>query len=286
MGSKSAERTAPGARTGQKGVEGHMEGTSKNLVNSIARAVKIMELLAEKRQLGISELARATGWKKTTVARIVQSLHRTGLVEQDQESRKFSLSLKLFELGCRVAGTLEIRQRARKHIEEFVQRQQLAVLLAVLSGGEVVYIDKAEPDGSGYSIKTPVGSRAPVHCTASGKALLAFLGEKERQAQLGATTLASYTEQSITDAALLEQDLAATRARGFSIDWEERLPGVCAVGAPIFDYTNRVVASVSCPMLTATCPRERIAEYGMKVAELAKRISFSMGYQKADRQQA
>lgn len=249
----------------------------RQLIQVVVRAFNVIDVISQKQSIGLSELARKTSLKKTTVARLVNTLEHIGIVEQDQTTHRFSLTFRMFELGSRVASRSDVRRQARPLLERYVAREGKSMLLAILNGNQVVYIDKVEAQEL-FRIRTPVGGRAPAHCTSSGKAILAYLSDDERRRALGTKPLPAYTMHSTTDLPALEEEFAHIRARGYAVDWGERYEELCAVGAPIFDYHNRVVASISLPRLIATVTKEELDELGRHVMDLAGEISKRMGW--------
>jgi len=252
-------------------------GRDRQIVQSVLRAFDLLEIISREQPIGVSELSRKSGLKKTTVARLAATLERAGMVEQDRDSQRFSLAIRVFELGSRVLENLDVRRQARPLVEDFVRKQGKSVLVSILDHGEVIYIDKIEAPEL-FRIITSVGGRAPAHCAASGKAMLAFLEPERRRQILTKKPLKAYTAKSLTDPAALERDLAATRERGYSLDLEERHPGLCAVAAPVFDRHGQVVAAISVPRMVATITEAELAALGCEVAKLAKAVSRRMGW--------
>ncbi len=260
-------------------VESEAEGDAerdRQLIQVVVRAFNVIDVVSQEKSIGLSELARKTSLKKTTVARLVNTLEQIGIVEQDPDSHRFALTFRVFELGSRVASRSDVRRQARPLLEMFVAREGKSMLLSVLNGNQVVYIDKIEAREL-FRIRTAAGGRAPVHCTSSGKAILAYLSNDERRRILGSQPLPAYTMLSTTDLLSLEEEFAQIRARGYAVDWGERHEELCAVGAPIFDYNNQVIASISLPRLIATVTKEELGELGRQVMDLAREISKRMG---------
>ena len=144
------------------------------LVQSVARALEILELFRQRKELGISEISSAMGLSKSTVYGLVNTLVTFGYLEQISENRKYKLGIHLFELGSAVVERLDLRQEARRYCEELSKRYGQTVHLATHWEGEVIYVDKFDmPD---FIITySQAGKRAPMSCTGVGKAMLAFL---------------------------------------------------------------------------------------------------------------
>ena len=254
------------------------EDRDRETVQAVLRAVDLLDIISREQLIGISELARKSSLKKTTVARLLGTLKQAGMVEQDSESQRFQLTIRVFEMGSRVLENLDIRRRAQPVIEDFVRRQGRSALLGVLNHTEVVYIGKFEA-AELFRIITSVGSRTPAYCSASGKAVLAFIDQDRRRQILRETAFKAYTTSTITDPDALEADVAATRQRGYSLDWGEHFPDLCSVAAPIFDSKGEAVAAISVPRMVATVSEAELAVLGRELVQLADTISRKIGWQ-------
>lgn len=254
------------------------EERDRQVVQAVLKAVDLMEIISKERLIGISDLTRQSGLKKTTVARLLATLKRAGMVEQDHNSQRFYITIRVFEMGSRVLENLDIRRQAQPLIEDFVHKHGKSTLLSVLNRGEVVYIGKFEAPEL-FRIITSVGSRTPVYCSASGKAMLAFLDPERRRHILKEIPLKTFTAKTITDLAALEQDLAATRERGYSLDLGEHYPNLCSVAAPVFDSQGYVKAAISVPRIDATTSEDELAKLGQELVQLAGTVSRKIGWQ-------
>ena len=253
------------------------EETGPQAVQSVLRTFHLLDIVTRERKIGISELSRKAGLKKTTVARLVDTLAKAGVLEQDPQDRRYSLTIRLFEMGSRALENFDILRQSRPLIEEFVGRCGKSVLVSVLDHNEVVYVDKVEAREL-FRIMTSVGGRAPGHCSASGKVMFAFLPPERLGQILGDKPLQRCTGKTLTDYRSLLQDLAEIRRIGYSVDRGERYVDLCSVAAPLFDSANRVVAAVSVPRIAATINDAGLAELGREVALLARKISCRLGW--------
>lgn len=195
-------------------------------------------------ELGVSEISRALGLKKATAHRLLASLRQRNMVMQDPTTRRYRLGGKLWELGTVATNQVDWVARVKPYLEELTASTGETSHLAVLSDGEVLYIEKVE--GS-HSLRMPsqVGRRLPFHCTGVGKALVAYYPEEILEGLVARRGLNRFTRNTITALPALLAELRRTRERGFSIDDEEIEDGLACVGAPIRDHTGHVVAAVS-----------------------------------------
>jgi len=248
-------------------------------VEVVSRALRVVEALAQANDgLGAGELARALGLPRSTVFRLLYTLEKHGYVHQDPNSKKYSLPLKLFELGNAVFRSTDVCVVARPVLHALWERFQETVNMAVLHDDCVLYVERFESPRSLRASHT-IGGRGHVHSTAVGKAMLAFLSDAHTAALIGKRTLPAFTSKTITDPRELQRELELIRQRGYALDDEESTEGVCCLGAPVFDRSGCVVAavSVSGPLqrLKDSAKRE---EVGHALVQAAHEVSRRMGY--------
>ena len=249
----------------------------RQVVQAVLKAFQLLEIIGRERQIGISELARKSRLSKTTVARLLTTLKLAGVVEQNPADQRFSLGIKAFEIGSQALENIDLRRQARPLIEEFVHKHQKSALLSTLSQNAVVYLDRFDAPEL-FSIKTSPGGRAPLHCSGSGKAILAFLQPEERKKILAAIPLKRYTPKTITDPAELERELAATRERGYALDLGERHYDLFSAAAPIFNSKGQVIGAISVPRMSAMISEEELKNLGRELVNLARAVSRKMGW--------
>lgn len=227
--------------------------------------------------MGVTEIAQALDVDKSTAFRLLSTLASRGFVVQDQDTRRYRLGLQIVELSRYVLDRIELRSLAKPWVKRLKQLTGESAHLAVLTDGRAVYIDQEE-SGATLSVNTEIGRQAPIHCTAIGKSLLAYLPPEDLDRLLGRMTLTRYTPRTITTLRELIPHLESIRERGYAVDDEEFDPGVRCVAAAIRDYRSKVIASVgiSGPAIRVTL--ERIPELGASAMETADRISRLIGY--------
>jgi DNA-binding IclR family transcriptional regulator len=220
-----------------------MRNTDQTKIQSVGRALTILELLADEREMGVTELGRRLGVHKATASRMVATLGEHGLVERDPATDRYRLGVGLMRLAGTAAASLELVSGARPMLEELARQTGETVNLAVLDGDEVMNIDQITGTRSVVSTSW-VGKRTPLHCTSNGKVLLAFMEEGERN-RLLELPLDRRTKNTITDVSALRTDLARVRAEGYAFTIEEIEEGLNAAAAPVRDAGGNVVAAVS-----------------------------------------
>lgn len=191
--------------------------------------------------LGLSEIARRSTLPKATVHRLAGQLVHHGFLERDGDG--YRLGVLLFELGQRVPRSRVLRDAALPFLEDLFVASRETVHLAVQVGTDVMYIDKLVGHSSG---RTPsqVAGRLPLHCTATGKAILASLSEEELDEYLS-RPLGRVTRHTIVVPDVLRADLRTVRGNGWAVEREETLIGFVSVAAPIFDRDERPLAALS-----------------------------------------
>jgi DNA-binding IclR family transcriptional regulator len=202
-------------------------------------------------------------------------LEKAGYVEQSPESKEYRLTLKVFELGSRVASRTTIRDIASVEIERLSHQHGMTTNYGVLVGGDVLYLSKVETDDL-LTLNLPPGSRAPATCTAMGKAMLAFEpGQLTRL--VGEEPYVAKTEHSLVTAHALEEELEAIRLAGYAIDRQELALGLWCVAAPILDHSGRQAGAISLAVFHPHLDESECARLGKTVQVYANRISRRMG---------
>ena len=218
--------------------------TNGNGVQSVGRAVSILELLADSQgELGVTELGRRLGVHKATASRLVATLAEHGLVERNPVTDKYRLGFGLIHLAGSAMAGMDLAREARPVLEELAERTEETVNLAVLDGDGVLNVDQITSPRTVAS-QSWIGRRTPWHCTSSGKVLVAFLPEDEL-AQLLAAALERHSRKTVTDPERLRAILAEAQTRGYAQTIEELEDGLNAVAAPIRRADGHVIAAVS-----------------------------------------
>jgi IclR family KDG regulon transcriptional repressor len=246
-------------------------------VQVLDRALDIAELLSrEQHGLSLTDIAGRLGLNKSTVHRLLQSLKSRGYIEKTDVGT-YRLGMEWIELSSVYLNNLELKTEAQPLLRELAGLAKNTVFLAMLQDDEVVYIDKMETHNSlrKYSI---IGRRAPLYCTALGKAMLTGRSENEIRQEFAHRKLKRYTPKTFTDVDRLAAEIERTRARGWSIDDEEYEKGIRCIGAPIRDYRSQVIGAVSTSGSVTMVPRQSVKEIGGHVKKAALEISRRMGY--------
>ena len=246
-------------------------------IQSLARAVSILEYLAQEGHgQGIAAISEAVGLHKSTCFGLLHTLQELGMVQRHAKTGGFSLGLKTFTLGKAYTDNLDIRRLAQPHLRSLADEALETVHLVIREGPHAVYIDKIEGPHA-IAIISQVGSRAKMHCTGVGKAILAHMPPAERDAIL-AQPLEKLTEHTLTDPAALLAELAEIRKNGVAHDRQEIEIGLCCLAAPVFDAAGDCTAAISISGPTTRLTPARMAVLEPSLLRAVAEISRLQGY--------
>ncbi len=237
---------------------------------TILRALSVLHALRDSAtDLGVTEIAMKVTLPSSTVHRILRTMVLTGYVAQSTETDRYRLGREAFLLGRAAGHTLGF-DAALPLLEVLAGKTGESVNLVVRDGAEAVVVLRVE-SAQPLRFSQPAGSRIPLHCTSTGKALIAFSADMGKTvAALG--ELKPYTSNTITSAKDLLHDLTETRERGFSINHSERIPGVRGVAAPVVGTNGVLIAALAIQGPELRMADERISELGRQAVETAGAI--------------
>lgn len=246
------------------------------LVRSVERALMAMEILGDRGWSGVTEVARELDVHKSTAFRLLATLEHREMVVQDPETAKYRLGPGIAQLGRTVDEEVDLRRHARDVMSQLAAQTEETVNLAILDGTDVICVDQIIGSPGVLSVDW-LGSRIPINCTASGKAIVAFLPERRRRGLLGERFEAA-TPRTVVDRAVLERHLAKARVDGYATIVGELEVGLNAVAAPIFDGAGQPVAALTVSGPDARMPEPDLAEVGVLVRRAAEDVSRQLGY--------
>jgi DNA-binding IclR family transcriptional regulator len=173
--------------------------------------------------------------------------------------------------------SLELRTVARPHLERLAIETSYTVGLAIMNNWEMVYLDQLNGTGV-IRLEFRIGSRWPIHCTAAGKAYLAFQSEKEIDRFLSQGSLKRYTENTIVNVKKLKEELKNIKSQGYALNNEEYQKEVKAIGSPIFNLHKKAMATVVMAAPVGKIKKGNIQAIGKRVQKTALAISGHMGF--------
>ncbi len=250
----------------------------ESTVQSVERTLDIVEALSANRTgIGVTELSKALTLHKSTVHRLLTTLMVRKYVEQDNESGKYRLSVKLFELGNAVLSKLNMRAHALPFLRELRERCRETVQLSIVDQNEVLYIDVLEsPEKIG--VKAAIGERAPLYCTAAGKVWLSHLPDERAQEVMKGVEYKPRTTATITSFDRLRDELSKVRETGVAKDMKEYDDDMCGLSAAIRNYRGRVIACISLAVPASRYTDASFSELAKLTRETADKISYSVGF--------
>ena len=242
------------------------------MIQVINRALRVLDTLPEKEEgFGVLELAERLGLPNATVHRILATLKKEGYVIQDPSTEKYKLGPKILTLAKRVLENQNLRQIALPYLKELKETTGETAHLIILEGEEAICVESVESSNN-MRMCSPVGEKNPLHCTAVGKVLLAYLPEEARESFLE-KPLTRYTPNTLTSPEELRRELEKIRRDGYALDREEYQVGVRCIAAPIIDSGGKVPAAVGISYPSFRVTKEKEKEFIHKVKEVAFQIS-------------
>jgi DNA-binding IclR family transcriptional regulator len=247
-------------------------------VQSVDRAIAILYLLAERGRegAGVTDVAAELGVHKSTAFRLIEALENGDLVEQVEERGKYHLGRGIVRLAGATTAQLELPIESRPVCRRLAAELGETVNLAIADGGEATNILQ-EYGSSAITGRNWIGRPTPLHATASGKVLLAW-ADTEVTSRTLAGELVEYTEQTITDPAVLEAELEKIREQGWASTAEEFEVGLNAIAAPIRGAIGDVVAAVGVSAPSYRLPVDSFADVAARLIAGAAEISSRLGY--------
>ena len=253
-----------------------MDDTKKNSLSSVQSALKILSLFSfEEPEKRVTQIAKEMGIAKSTASRLLSSLANEGFVKKNKDTQKYSLGTKLLTLYSRMISNLEVVKEAKPYLEQLSKDTSESIQLSQLDGKNVVYIDNIKSTYP-FQITSHIGLVNPIHCTSSGKVLLAY--QKDRLVDEILVDLDKFTPSTITDPEILKEELIHIKKMGYSYIENQFIQGIVSIAAPIKDYNNEIIAAISLAGPIQRINGEKSKLYINKVIEAAKKISVNMGY--------
>lgn len=236
------------------------KGVSPRLTHrSLERGLRVLEAAAASGGLTtLAEMARRTGLHRSTAHHLMRTLVGLGYLDQDESTRGYQLSAKLFRLTGRTWTPEQLGQIADPFVATLTARTGEGASFAAYRNGIVRIVAKFDSEGP-VRVVQDVGSRRPIHATAVAKAVLAWLPEHELDGLVRRARFERFTPNTITNRAALLAELRRVRAAGYAVDDEEHIEGIRCIAAPVFGYDGQVLGS-----LCAVGPKSRMTQQKLR----------------------
>jgi DNA-binding IclR family transcriptional regulator len=247
-------------------------------IQSLVRAVGITSLFKPHQpELGITEIAAQMGLNKATAWGLVTTLVETGLLAQNTETRKYHLGSLCYDLGMFFAATLDINRLAMEPIHRLADRINFTTRLGIWDRNSLLVTLVAMAHGR-EAMAPQIGPRVLAHCTAIGKAALAFIARDALEKYLAETRLESLTPSTITQRQQLMDELDEIRKKGYSVGRQELIIGRAGIGAPVFEKTGKFAGAISVHGTAKDILEEKFEVLITEIRATAAEISARLGY--------
>jgi DNA-binding IclR family transcriptional regulator len=244
-------------------------------VQSVTRAVTVLEILARTGEAGVTDIAAELGVHKSTAFRLIAALEQGELVAQDTARGKYRLGMGILRLAGAAGVRLDLVQESRTVCQALASEVGETINIAVLSGRDALYLDQVMGP-SALSQHNWIGQRIPLHATSDGKVFLAYLF-RSQLAEVLAQPMQRFTKQTITSIRQLERELADVCELGYATAVDELEVGLSAIAAPIRNVEGVVIASISASGPSFRLSEDRLSGIAAAVRRAADKISRRLG---------
>jgi DNA-binding IclR family transcriptional regulator len=253
---------------------------SNYTIQSVSHALDVLEQFSgESDELGVTELSKRLKLHKNNVFRLLATLEARGYIEQNKATENYRLGVRCLRLGQRFVSQLGLLRQARPVMRALAQGSRETAIIAVVRNGAIVPLDAVETEQA-VRLVSRIGDTQPLHCTAVGKLYLALGDEVLRNSLPDA--LEKYTEKTIVDRGVLNNQLNKISEHGYAVEIGEHVEDVRAVAVPIRDYTRTVVGSLALAGPGYRLSQERIEkEIVPLIVKAGRDLSSRLGYDEA-----
>jgi len=245
-------------------------------VAAVLKVFAILQALSERNETGISELSMRLAMPKATIYRFLQTMKTLGYVRQEVDSERYGLTMKVFELGTKALQYPDLVELAKHHMQVLSDKTGETIHLGMLIDSEIIYVHKVDSRHM-LGMYSRVGRRAPIHCTAIGKVLLAWESPERRDHVLVGVEFKRFRDRTITSRKAFLQELERTRHQGYGEDREEFDDHIRCLGIPVFDRLNQAVAGLSISFPTFRYDEAREPEIVAMLRDASRAISKQLG---------
>jgi IclR family transcriptional regulator, acetate operon repressor len=245
-------------------------------IQSLERAIMVLRVLAEGDGLSLTEVARIAGLPSSTTYRMLSTLQQQGMAEFEEANQLWFIGVETFRIGSAFLRRRKLAERGRVIIQALMLETGETANIALAEPEGVVFVTQAETHAPIRAFFRP-GTRGPYHASGIGKAVLAFMGERQRMAILARIDFERFTERTIVDVSALRDDLADARGKGFAVDDEERNLGMRCIAAPVFNELGEPIGGVSISGPSVRVDNALIARASSLVVAAARSLTDAIG---------
>ena len=245
-------------------------------VAAVLKVFAILQALADNNEVGISELSLRLAMPKATVYRFLQTMMALGYVRQEADTERYGLTMKVFELGTKALQYPDLIDLAKHHMQMLSDKTGETVHLGTLIDSEIIYVHKIDSSHI-LGMYSKVGRRAPIHCTAIGKVLMAWEHPQRRDHILDGAEFQRFREKTIVERGPFLEELERVKAQGYGEDREEFDDHIRCLGVPIFDRLNQPIAGLSVSFPTFRYDQAKAPEVVAMLTDASRDISAKLG---------
>jgi DNA-binding IclR family transcriptional regulator len=245
---------------------------------TVTKVCRVLDEFRNHPSIGITDLAKNAGLLPSDVHRILNSLQSCGYIEQDSATKRYRLGLGVMRLGLTVFQRNDLRDAARALLQNLSERLDGSTHMAVYDARamELFLVEQIILPTAPF-FRRRFGAAEDCYCTALGRVVLANMDPASLSEALKHCSIAKKTPKTITDREMLEKELAETRRRGYGLDCEEYLPGVCCIGAPVHGSKGNVIAAISVSMVKKQFERWKEDSLASELKTVARQLSRVYG---------
>ncbi|AEA61291.1 MULTISPECIES: DNA-binding transcriptional regulator KdgR [Burkholderia] len=252
-------------------------GEKTESASAAGKVFAVLEALGAHGPIGISELSNRLDMSKTTVHRFLQTLKTLGFVAQEDETERYRLTIRLFELGSQALESVDLVREADVEMRRIGRLTREALHLGAFDEDHIIYIHKIDAD-YGLRMHSRIGRTNPLYSTAIGKVLLAWMAPEEAREALSRIEFRKSTQKTLASAEAVWSILPHVREQGYGEDNEEQEDGLVCLAVPVFDRFGRVIAGLSISFPTMRCGADTKAHYVALLKQAGQVISSKLGY--------
>ena len=254
-----------------------------NLVQSVDRALRIIEFLAENPTgAGITEISKSLGLSKGTVHRLISTLKERDFAYQSSNTQLYRLSYKILYLYNCISNNIDMFKVSRPIIRKFADKVDATVHLATLDEkrSNIVYIDRIEPMNSQkpFVMSSRVGKKAPCYCTAAGKILLSQYSDDEIRDIMKGEEYKTYTDKTIKNIDEFLEEIHKVRKQGYALDENEYDHGIICISIPIYNSNDKIDFALSVTGLILYTKAEELINLKDQLDEVSRKVSNAINY--------
>ncbi|MGI6235254.1 MAG: IclR family transcriptional regulator [Christensenellales bacterium] len=247
-------------------------------IQVLTRTLDIIECLSEQKSgYGVTELANTVDLHKSTTYRILAALQDRGYVHKDNVTGKYCLSTKIVSLASVFLDQIELRTEAYQYLKDLAIQSQQTVHLGILKGTNVMYLEKVLVY-SNIRTYSQIGKCMPAYRTSMGKVLISALPPQKREELINKISFLPHLPNTITDVDVFKKNILNVKRNGFAIDNIENETDIRCVAGPVYDYTGKVIASISLSGTASEFEGDALQRKIDMLINTCKYVSDALGY--------